>query len=198
MKKRGLAPVLIVVSSLATLALALILFLVVLPYAEKEVKEAGEEAIVCNPMELGFDVMHACSVANEVQLLLENSKEKNIEAFNIKVYGNKDVYESVTDSGITGFAIQKFYSNYDLGHTGKVDKITIYPVLKSGNRAAKCSNVVLEVKNLEDCTTGCMTCKTKKGICETATENYLCEGLDMLYGIGCRDACCTEYGLCCR
>lgn len=197
MKKRGMAPVLVVASVLAVLAFGIILFLVVLPYFEKQVEETGKAAITCSPMLLGFDVKHACSVANEVQLLLENNKDIDIEAFDVKVYGDKEVYESITDSGITGFGIKKFYSSYDLGSAGKVDKVAIYPILKSGSQLAKCSEIVLEIKRLEDCTTGCVTCKTKRDICETADADQICEGLDVLYGLGCREACCTEHGLCC-
>jgi len=197
MKKSGAAPVIIILSSLALLVFALILIFVVFPYFEESIATSASESITCSPMLYGFDVRHACSVANELQLLLENNKQQDIESFNVKVYGDRDVYESVTDKGITGFAVQKVYSSYDMEQIGKINKVAIYPILKSGGQVAQCSNMALEVKDLMECTAGCVTCKTQVGICDAAQQDDICEGLDILYGIGCRKACCFEYGLCC-
>jgi len=198
MKKRGLVPALGLLYLFGVVIFALILFLVVLPYFQEEIEEHGKAGIACAPLLFGFDVKQACNIANEIQLLLESNKDIDINAFNVKVYGNKDVYETVTDAGITAFAIQKFYSSYDLGSTGKVNKVAIYPILKSGSQMARCSDLTLEIKKMDECTGGCQTCKTRSDVCETASQSGLCEGLDMLYGTGCRDACCSEHALCCR
>lgn len=198
MEKRGLAPVLNLLSLIGFLIIALVVFLVVLPDFQEKIEEKGKAGIACAPLLLGFDVKKACNVANEIQLLMENNKNMDINAFNVKVYGSKDVHETVTDSGITAFAIQKFYSNYDLASTGKVNKVALYPILKSGSQMARCSDFTLEIKKLGECTAGCQTCKTRSDVCETARQSDLCEGLDLLYGSGCRDNCCSEHALCCR
>jgi len=38
---------------------------------------------------------------------------------------------------------------------------------------------------------------TDRNICQTAHSWGLCDGLDLTYGEGYRQNCCTEYGLCC-
>lgn len=38
---------------------------------------------------------------------------------------------------------------------------------------------------------------SSQGSCQNAQDNDLCEGLDIVYGLGYRQACCNEYGLCC-
>jgi len=38
---------------------------------------------------------------------------------------------------------------------------------------------------------------SSQNICQDAETNELCEGLDIVYGIGYRDACCGEFSLCC-
>jgi hypothetical protein len=34
-------------------------------------------------------------------------------------------------------------------------------------------------------------------VCQNAHQNLLCEGLDLNYGQGYREICCSEYNLCC-
>ena len=38
---------------------------------------------------------------------------------------------------------------------------------------------------------------SSQNTCQNAQNSSLCDGLDIVYGIGYRDACCSEYGLCC-
>ena len=38
---------------------------------------------------------------------------------------------------------------------------------------------------------------SSQNICQNAETNGLCDGLDIVYGIGYKSACCGEYGLCC-
>ena len=38
----------------------------------------------------------------------------------------------------------------------------------------------------------------EKGICEDASANNLCEGLDIAYGEGYQEGCCTDYNICCQ
>ena len=38
---------------------------------------------------------------------------------------------------------------------------------------------------------------SSKNVCQNAQNNDLCDGLDIVYGIGYKYACCSEYGLCC-
>lgn len=38
---------------------------------------------------------------------------------------------------------------------------------------------------------------SSQNICQNAETNGLCDGLDIVYGIGYKAACCGEFGLCC-
>ena len=38
---------------------------------------------------------------------------------------------------------------------------------------------------------------SSQNVCQNAQNNDLCDGLDIVYGIGYKAACCGEYGLCC-
>lgn len=38
---------------------------------------------------------------------------------------------------------------------------------------------------------------TSQSICQNAETNSLCDGLDIVYGIGYKAACCSEHSLCC-
>ena len=38
---------------------------------------------------------------------------------------------------------------------------------------------------------------SSQNICQNAQDNNLCDGLDIVYGLGYKAACCGEYGLCC-
>lgn len=38
---------------------------------------------------------------------------------------------------------------------------------------------------------------SSQNICQNAQNNDLCDGLDIVYGVGYRDACCSEHSLCC-
>lgn len=38
---------------------------------------------------------------------------------------------------------------------------------------------------------------SSQNICQNADDNGLCDGLDIVYGVGYKAACCGEYGLCC-
>ncbi len=38
---------------------------------------------------------------------------------------------------------------------------------------------------------------TYAATCQSAQDNGLCSGLDLVYGTGYRSACCSEHGLCC-
>lgn len=44
---------------------------------------------------------------------------------------------------------------------------------------------------------GTTTLSTDKTICQNAQSNALCSGLDITYGEGYKDACCSENSLCC-
>ena len=38
---------------------------------------------------------------------------------------------------------------------------------------------------------------SSQNICQNAQNNDLCDGLDIVYGVGYKTACCSEYSLCC-
>ena len=39
---------------------------------------------------------------------------------------------------------------------------------------------------------------SSQNVCQNAQSNDLCDGLNIVYGIGYKDACCSEYSLCCQ
>ena len=38
---------------------------------------------------------------------------------------------------------------------------------------------------------------SSSSVCQNAQDNFLCDGLDIVYGIGYESACCSEHTLCC-
>ena len=38
---------------------------------------------------------------------------------------------------------------------------------------------------------------SSQSVCQNAENNALCDGLDIAFGIGYKNACCSEYNLCC-
>lgn len=197
MKKKGVAISLNLLIIFALLIFAVVLFVFVIPKFHEELEREGTASTKCTKWNCDFDLKHVCLVANEVQLTLENTKDSDIAAFNVRVYGSKDTDEIITPEGVTSFAMKKIYTQYDLSKTGPVRKLAIFPILRTGEQTIECPDNFYKVEDVAYCTTGCITCTTKVPICKTAHLQGLCDGLDTLYGIGCQEACCVEHGLCC-
>lgn len=198
MKKNGITLSLNLFVIFALVIFAVVLFTFVLPKFGEELKREGGTSIYCDKLNCDFDLKHVCLVANEVQLTLENTKDSDITSFSVRVYGNKDTDEMITPEGLTSFTMKKLYTKYDLSKTGPIKKLTVFPILKAGEQNVECPHNFYNVEKIAYCTTGCITCTTKVPICKTAHVEGLCDGLDMLYGLGCQEACCIEHGLCCE
>jgi flagellin-like protein len=79
-------------------------------------------------------------------------------------------------------------------------EITVYTDVCLGQALRRCTYLI--IPNSGRGTKAGVTCLSRSDIsngeiCENAENAGLCDGLDILYGEGYKDACCSEHGFCC-
>lgn len=128
----------------------------------------------------------------QVVLVLQNSQGKGVTLNEVKVSANSQFCANnetlllnngekaiITISQCNnGYAGQKFNGMINITYTTEEQLMHII----SGVLTAK----VAEGSSI-----------SSQNICQDAETDGLCDGLDIVYGIGYRQACCGEFGLCC-
>ena len=128
----------------------------------------------------------------QVVLVLQNSlgnaitlREVNVSSNNLDCINNEQLLLNNDEKAIVTV------SQCNNGETGQKfnGKITI-----KYNIEGQLSHAMIGVITT---TVGEGSPTSSQNICQDAETDGLCEGLDIAYGIGYRDACCGEFSLCC-
>ena len=117
--------------------------------------------------------------------------------------------ETMTISDITVSSKEQECSTNEITNL-KNDEKAIFTVISCdngeiGKRFDGVVNITYAVENkLSHMMSGTLRTKVAEGstissssICQNAQDNSLCNGLDLVFGLGYKEACCAEYTLCC-
>ena len=112
---------------------------------------------------------------NDITILESNQKCSTTEQINIK--NNEKAIFTITPC-INGPAGKKFDGKIDVTYSLE-DKLTHKIIGALRARVVEGSTI------------------SSASICQNAQDNSLCNGLDIVFGIGYKGACCNEFSLCC-
>jgi hypothetical protein len=129
---------------------------------------------------IGVDQMFCDN--GRVNFIIRNDGTYNIAILEIdQTLPEGDMAESWDESIGPGSSI-----SYGDTCVGTEQRTCSYSITPSIGRTLRIDVICMSPKYISD-----------SGICETAENNGLCDGLDIVFGDGYRAACCSEHGLCC-
>lgn len=147
-------------------------------------------------LELGLECVDHKVGPSEVSLIIKNILGTTITIKGIEVLVNEAVTCSGVDSQIMPNNARSVFiitgcSNGILGERFK-GEITISYTKKGLSHIAK-GTIIAEI------TPGMMPAETAESadICKNAADGDLCDGLDIVFGEGYQETCCSDHNLCC-
>ena len=128
----------------------------------------------------------------QVVLVLQNSEGKDVTLDEVRISGNNQI--CVNNETVFLNNDEKAIITVSQCNNGEI-----------GQKFNGIINVTYSIESqLSHIISGVLTANVAEGssvssqnICQDAQTDGLCEGLDIAYGIGYRDACCGEFSLCC-
>ncbi len=133
----------------------------------------------------------------------------NVETYRVILVLQNGFGESVTINQVTVFGNnQQCYENDTIVLNNDAKAVITITSCNNGIEGSKFDgtiNVTYAIEGkLTHYASGTLKTKVAPGlstssqdVCQNAESNGLCDGLDIVYGIGYKAVCCSEHGLCC-
>ena len=133
----------------------------------------------------------------------------NVETYKVTVVLQNGLGEAVTINQVTiSGNNQQCSDNQTITLNNDAKAIITITQCNNGAEASKFNGVINVTYTLEEKLTHNAVGELKariisgvpissQNVCQNAENNELCDGLDLVYGLGYKAACCSEHSLCC-
>ncbi len=149
MKMKGISPLIATVLILGfTVALAAVIMTWGTGFVKKmqeTTEETAHKQMTC-AIDVMLDIKKAQLIGDTIKLLIENSGNRDVNKFYVRIHGSDGVDSIKTTSGLEAFGIQSFEVNCDQTKVGAIDKVEVFPVIVYKGEEVVCSNTYDEEK----------------------------------------------------
>ena len=145
---------------------------------------------------VAFDLRDVCLTGNSLRLVLEHKGTIPVERFFVRMYGLFDVSTSQTEFGLAPYAVSNLLMPVDLETIGPLREIEIFSVIKRDRNYVACDNFYKR-GDISAFATDTNPCAYLYDTCQNAQANGLCDGLDIVCGLGYKASCCKDVQTCC-
>jgi len=169
MKKRGISPL---IATVLVIGFVIVLGSMFMIWGFDFVKNYQERTEFKSKLQLecaskvNLNIKEACDLGNKVRLMVENTGDKTIEGFKLRIYGIQDVQIKDISKNLNSFSVEKLKEEVKFRPSKKIE---IIPKIKIKDEEGYCSPIS---QKIDPCFSlpSIHSCNEWEGDCEVITE----------------------------